>query len=345
MLTGGIMAKHVYGIDLGSYEIKVYDMEKDTIWTEKNVVAVDRDGKLLAVGDQAFAMNEKTPPNINVIFPMHEGVISDFDHIQDLLQYLLTSGSTFATGGEYTIAVPADITELEKRAFFDLLVHSSAKARSVNVIERGVADAVGLGLDVKRSDGVFVVNLGGETTELSVIAAGGLVFNQRLTIGGRQMDRKIVERVRHHYSFLIGQTSAEMLRCKVGINDDRSGRTIEIAGRDLLTGIPTTKNIPASLVRASLKELLEQCVEAIQLLIDRTPPEINRIIMDDGLYVAGGLARMEGLPYYINRATGLHVHTSRKPKYCSIRGLKEIVHSEELKELTYSMQEENDRWV
>ena len=339
------MAKHVYGIDLGSYEIKVYDQEKDTIWTEKNVVAVSRDGKLIAVGDQAFEMYEKTPPNIHIVFPMKEGVISDFQHIQDLLQYLLSSGRTFATGGEYTIAVPADVTELEKRAFYDLLVHSTAKARSVNVIERGIADAVGLGLDVKRCDGVFVVNFGGETTELSVLAAGGLVFNQRLKIGGKQMDKEIVDRIRRHYNFLIGMKTAEKLRMKVGINDDRSGRTMEIAGRDLLTGMPTTKSIPTSLVRASLKELFEKCVSSIDALIDRTPPEINHIILNDGLYVTGGLARMEGLPYYLNRATGLHIHTSRKPKYCSVRGLKDIVGVEELKSLTYSMQEETDRWM
>ena len=168
------MAKHhVYGIDLGSYEIKVYDLEKDNIWTEKNVVAVDSSGALLAVGDHAFAMYEKTPPDIEVVFPMHEGVISDFQHIQDLLQYLLDAGSTFAAGGEYTIAVPADVTELEKRAFFDLIVHSSAKARSVKVIERGVADAIGLGLSyvkdiakahngrvsAKVSDGLFVLKI------------------------------------------------------------------------------------------------------------------------------------------------------------------------------------------
>ena len=340
------MAKHyVYGIDLGSYEIKVYDLEKDRIWTEKNVVAVDRNSALVAVGDHAFAMYEKTPPNIDVIFPMREGVISDFQHIQDLLQYLLDAGSTFATGGEYTIAVPADVTELEKRAFFDLLVHSAAKARAVKVIERGVADAIGLGLDVQRSDGIFVANFGGETLELSVIAAGGLVFNQRMTIGGRAMDRLIVERVRHHYNFLIGLTTAEKLRMKVGIRDDRSGRTVRIAGRDLLNGVPTVKEIPASLVRASLKPLLEECVEAIQSLIERTPPEVHRIIIDDGIYVTGGLARMTGLVQYLHRATDLHVHTSRKPELCSVRGLEQIVKLEELSELTYSMQEDTERWV
>lgn len=339
------MAKnHVYGIDLGSYEIKVYDLEKDSIWTEKNIVAVDKNGKLVAVGDHAYAMVEKTPPEIDVIFPMKEGVIADFQHIQDLLQYLLVSGSTFATGGEYTIAVPADVTELEKRAFFDLLVHSSAKARSVRIVERGVADAVGLGMDVQRCDGVFVANFGGETTELSVIAAGGLVFNQRLTIGGRMMDRMIVDRVRRHYNFLIGTSSAEKLRTRVGISDDRSGRTVDIAGRDLLNGVPTVKSLPGSLVRASVKGLLEQCVDGILAMIDRTPPEVNRVILKDGIYVTGGLARMKGLPQYLNRATGLHVHTSRKPGLCAVRGLKEIVVSEELSGLAYSMQEETEQW-
>ena len=164
------MARNVYGLDLGSYEIKVYDKKKDTIWKEKNVIAIANKKEVFAVGDEAYEMFEKAPVNIQVVFPMKDGVISRFNDMQYLLQGLLKKDRGFARGAEYVIAVPTDVTEVEKKAFFDLVIHSTARAKEVNIVERGIADAVGLNLDVQNTKGLFIVNLGGDTTELSILA-------------------------------------------------------------------------------------------------------------------------------------------------------------------------------
>lgn len=164
------MARNVYGLDLGTYEIKVYDKKQDTIWKEKDVIAIANGKNIFAVGDEAYEMYEKAPGNIQVVFPMKEGVISRFNDMQYLLQNLLKKERQFARGSEYVIAVPTDVTEVEKRAFFDLVVHSTAKAKEVNIVERAIADCIGLGLDVQNTKGVLIANFGGETTELSIVA-------------------------------------------------------------------------------------------------------------------------------------------------------------------------------
>ena len=184
------MARNTYGLDLGSYEIKVYDKKQDTIWKEKDVIAIRDKKEIFAVGDEAYEMYEKAPANIEVIFPMKDGVISRFNDMQFLLQNLLKKDRQFARGSEYVIAVPTDVTEVEKKAFFDLVIHSTARAREVNIVERAIADAVGLDLDVENTKGLFIANFGGETTELSVLAGGGMVLNRLVKIGGTPLTRR-----------------------------------------------------------------------------------------------------------------------------------------------------------
>ena len=170
------MVKNTYGLDLGSYEIKVYDKKKDTIWKEKNVIAIRDHREIFAVGDTAYEMYQKAPANIEVIFPMQGGVISRFNNMQFLLQNLLKEGRQFVRGAEYVIAVPTDVTEVEKKAFFDLVIHSTARAKEVNIVERSIADAIGLGLDVTETKGMVIVNLAERQRNSSVIAGGGLVL-------------------------------------------------------------------------------------------------------------------------------------------------------------------------
>ena len=228
------MARNTYGLDLGSYEIKVYDKKKDTIWKEKNVIAIKDQKEIFAVGDTAYAMYGKAPANIEVVFPMKEGVISRFNNMQFLLQNLLKAGRQFARGSEYVIAVPTDVTEVEKKAFFDLVIHSTAKAKEVNIVERSIAAAVGLDLDVKNAKGLFIVNFGGETTELSVIAGGGMVLNRLIKNGGTAYDESIVNLVRHSHDFLIGRLTAERLRKRFGVFTGETDASLPVAGRDLI---------------------------------------------------------------------------------------------------------------
>lgn len=339
------MAKNVYGLDLGSYEIKVYDKKSDTIWKEKNVIAIENDREIFAVGDQAYEMYEKTPPSIRVEFPMENGVISRFNDMQYLLQNLLKKERHFARGSAYVIAVPTDVTEVEKKAFFDLVIHSTARAKEVNIVERGIADAIGLNLDVQNTRGLFIVNLGGDTTELSIIAGGGLVLNQLLQVGGSDLDHAVSQLVRFNHDFLIGHQTAEKLRRNFGVFNEGNNTVMTVSGRDLITGIPQRREISINLVRAAIKDPLEECVRTIQALMDRTPPEIRKAIHRNGIFLTGGVANLPGLELYMEEMTGIQVHTAIDPDICAVTGLKNIIGSKDLTQLAYSMIEDNYRWM
>ncbi len=340
------MPRNVYGLDLGSYEIKVYDQKKDTIWKEKDVIALREDNEVFAVGEEAYNMYEKVPPNIDVIFPMEGGVITRFNVMQFLLQNLLRqAGRQFAGGSEYVIAVPTDVTEVEKKAFFDLVIHSTARAREVNIVERAIADAVGMNIDVQHTKGVFIVNFGGTTMDLSVIAEGGLVMNRLVKIGGRDLDQAIIAMVRHTHDFLIGDRTAEQLRKQFRVFSGDANPAFTVAGRDLITGIPMQKVIDLSLVRTALSDPLLDCVRAIHSLLDRTPPEVRRAISENGLYLTGGVAQMDGLGTYIQTAVGIPTRVAKNPDICAVTGLKKIMESEELRKLAYSMVDDTYRWM
>lgn len=339
------MARNVYGLDLGSYEIKVYDKKKDTIWKEKDVIALKDVREIFAVGDDAYEMYEKAPSNIEVVFPMKEGVIAHFNNMQFLLQNLLKKGRQFARGSEYVIAVPTDVTEVQKKAFFDLVIHSTAKAKEVNIVERSIADAVGLNLDVKNTKGVFIVNFGGDTTELSVIAGGGMVMNRLLKIGGSTFDQLVINLVRHSHDFLIGSHTAEVLRKSFGIFTSDAESMLTVAGRDLITGVPMRKAISISLVRAAMKDPLLECVHAINSLLDRTPPEVRKAIHENGIFLTGGVANTAGLETYVQEMVGITTRTALEPDICAVSGLKRIIQSKDLRKLAYSMLDENYRWM
>lgn len=340
------MARNVYGLDLGTYEIKVFDKKKDSIWREKNVIAMKDKKYIFSVGDEAYEMYEKSPDNIQVVFPMKHGVIAHFDDMQYLLGNLLQTDRQFVRGSEYVIAVPTDVTEVEKKAFYDLVFHSEAKAKSVRIVERGLADAVGFGLNIMDEKGVFIANFGGGTTELSVLSYGGIVLNRLVKIGGEHFDKAVSSLVRHNRDFLIGRLTAERLRREFGVFDQNTGSVLKVYGRDLITGVPSHTDIPISLVRAAMKEPLEECVRAIRSMIDRTPPDVRRAIEAKGIYLTGGIANLRGLTTYLEGSIGLPLMTVPNPELCAVKGLQKIIlHKAYYKKLTYSMLDENYRWL
>jgi rod shape-determining protein MreB len=339
------MARNIYGLDLGTYEIKVYDKKKDEIWKGKNVIAMQDKKYIFAVGDEAYQMYEKTPDNIQVVFPMQNGVIAHFDDMQYLLQNLLKMEKQFSRGSEYVIAVPTDVTEVEKRAFYDLVFHSTAKAKSVRIVERGIADAVGMGIDIWNEKGIFVANFGGETTELSVLASGGLVLNRLIKTGGVHFDTAVAGLVRHNMDFMIGRLTAELLRKKFGVFTEGDNTSLCVAGRDLITGVPTQRDIPIGTVRAAMKEPLADCVRAIKTMIDRTPPDVHRGIKSKGIYLTGGMANLKGLSTYLEESIGLPVTMAHTPELCAVTGLKKIILNKDYRKLTYSMLDEDYRWL
>jgi len=336
---------NTYGLDLGTYEIKVYDKKTNSVWKEKNAIAIKNKKEIFSVGDMAYEMFERAPYNVEIVFPMKDGVISHFYDMQYLLQNLLKKERRFASGSRYVVAVPTDVTEVEKKAFFDLVVHSTARAKEVRIVERGIADAIGFGIDVQKTDGIFVVNMGAETIEFSIIASGGIVVNKILKIGGSTLDQAIVALVRNNKDFLIGRTTAEMLRKNFGVFDEKAGTTLKVSGRNLMTGVPEQSSISVNLVRAAIKDYLNTCIHEMKVLIERTPPEVLRSIQKEGIYITGGLANLKGLANYIEGSMGLPVHTLEEPELCTVNGLRKIIQSKELKKLTYSMLDDNYRWM
>ena len=339
------MFGNVYGLDLGTYEIKVFDKKKDTIWKEKNAIAIANEKEIFSVGDDAYAMFEKAPYNIEIQFPMKSGVISHFYNMQYLLQNLLKKERRFARGSKYIVAVPTDVTEVEKRAFYDLVIHSTARAKEVRIVERGIADAIGLGLDVQNEPGLFIVNLGAETMELSVLSYGGVVLNKLLKIGSVSIDNAIITSVRYNQEFLIGNLTAEELRKAYGVSGGKEVDSVKVAGRNLITRVPEQKQVSEGLVRAAMKETLDSCVQEIGSLLERTPPEVQRTIKNQGIYLTGGLANLTGISTHIGQALGMKVHVAEEPELCAVKGLKKIINSKELMKITYSMLDDNYRWM
>lgn len=338
------MAGNIYGLDLGTYEIKVYDEKKDEIWKEKSAIATKNQTEIFAVGDEAYAMYEKAPQNIDVIFPMQGGVIARFCDMQNLLENLLKKRQFF--GSEYVIAIPTDITEVEKRAFYDLVYHSSARAKSVSVVERGIADAIGCKIDVYQTGGVMILNMGGGTMELSVLAYGGIVMNRLLKFGGGQFDQEIINLVRRNRDFLIGRKTAEQLRRTFGIFSEDTESKMQIAGRNLILGLPQCTDISIGLVRAALKEQMDDCVDAIQTMIQRIPPDVLRELKKNGIYLTGGMANLRGIAEYLEESVGVRVFTVDYPELCSMNGLREIIQDKKrYGRLTYSMLDKGYRWL
>ena len=230
--------------------------------------------------------------------------------------------------------------------FFDLVIHSNAKAREVNIVERSIADAVGLGIDVQNTTGVMIINFGGETTELSVLTEGGIVFNRLLKLGGTTLDQEIVNLVRNSHDFLDWKQNGRNIKISSSmfLNGD-SETAFSVAGRDLITGLPMRKTISITLVRAAFKDTLLECMKAVRSMLDRTPPEIRKAIYQNGIYLTGGIANMSGLDAYVESMTKIHTTAAEKPGICAVNGLKKIMLSKDLSKLAYSMLDESYRWM
>lgn len=341
-----MLFRNVYGLDLGTYDIKVYDKKRKLVWKEKNSIAIQNKKEIFASGDEAYEMYEKAPEGVGVIFPMREGAIAEFTQMQNLLETLLKKERPFSKGGEYLLAVPTDATSIEKRACYDLVVHSSARAKSVRIMEKGIADAISAGIDVSNTNGDLIVNFGAGTTEISVIASGNLILNRLLKIGGIHLDASITHLVRKNLDFMIGDKTAEALRKRFGVVRESTDSSLEISGRNLTTRCPESKKIPMRFIRTAMKEPLETCVDTIQMLLDRTPPLVRKSIYEHGIYITGGVANMVGLSTYLKERLELDVNRVKDPEYSTVCGLESVIgDKKQYKTLTYSMLDEDYRWL
>ena len=315
----GLFGGHDMGIDLGTANTLVHVKGRGIVLREPSVVAIKSDtGDVLAVGEEAKQMIGRTPGNIVAIRPMKDGVIADFDVTQAMLKYFIRKAmrSKLFVRPRVVVGVPSGVTEVEKRAVIDAA--QQAGAREAYLIEEPMAAAIGAGLPVEEATGSMVVDIGGGTTEIAVISLGGIVTSRSIRIGGDEMDSSIVQYIKRMYNLMIGERTAEEIKISVGtaIVTPDTDRTMDIRGRDLVSGLPKTLTIHAKEIREALNEPIYKIIDAVKNTLEKTPPELAADVMDHGIMMTGGGALLMNLDKLLSHETGMPVLVSEDALSC-----------------------------
>ncbi len=330
------------GIDLGTANTLVAISHKGIIIREPSVVAMHKKTKqILALGQEAKKMLGKTPTNIIAIRPLKDGVIADFDATVGMLKhYIQLVHETPSKFGfsllpkipkpKVVIGIPSGVTEVERRAVQDAAL--SAGARMAYLIEEPMAAAIGAGLAVESSSGVFIVDMGGGTTEIAVISLGGIVINRSIRIAGDKMDEAVINFLRLKYGLLVGEKTAEDLKIQIGsaFSQDKHERYGVVRGRDIETGLPRSIKISSSEIRETLSGVVNQIISYISEVIEETPPEILTDILEKGIVLSGGASQLVGLDRLVAEYTKLPVWKADDPQTCVVRGCLKVLEDEEL---------------
>jgi len=332
------MTNNVFGIDLGTSMIRIFNERTSATMVEKNMIAIENKNNVFAYGDSAFEMYEKAPANINISYPLSNGVIADIKNMELLIRYFVTDLSKGnIRPADYYIAVPSDITEVEKRAFYDLIKEAGVKAKKIMVVEKAVADGLGMDIDVKNSQGVLVVNVGYDTTEISILSLGGIVLSRLIKVGGLKFDDAIRAAVRKQFSLIIGGKTAENV--KISLKDlEKEGKGAVVYGRDIVTGLPVERELPTKMIDDCLIEHFHTIIDSIKVILERTPPELAADIYRHGIYLTGGASQVNHLPELIRQGTGLNVNIAENPMTSVALGLSKIIRDDNYKTVAYTIE-------
>lgn len=311
------------GIDLGTANTLVYAHGQGVIIQEPSVVALDnRKNMVLAVGNEAKRMIGRTPGNVVAVRPLRDGVIADFDITETMLKYFITKAlpkRMFFNKPRIIVGVPSGITGVEKRAVLDATYHAGAK--EAYLIEEPMAAAIGANLPVSDPSGSMIVDIGGGTTEVAVISLGGIVVSKSIRVAGDEMDEAIISHCRENYRLLIGERTAEEIKIKLGsCYDLKEEKSLEVRGRDLVSGLPKTFTLTSSEIREALRDPVKIIVDGIRSTLEKTPPELSSDIMDRGITLAGGGAFLRGLDKHIHAETNISVSIAPTPLECVALG-------------------------
>ncbi|MFH1386083.1 MAG: rod shape-determining protein [bacterium] len=315
------------GIDLGTATTLVFARGEGIILCEPSVVAINKDNnKALAFGNEAKGMLGRTPANIVAVRPMRDGVIADFEITEMMLRHFINKShnrSAFVRP-RIVVGVPSGITGVEKRAVLDAAMH--AGAREAYLVEEPMAAAIGANLPVSEAQGSMIVDIGGGTTEVAVLALGGIVVSKSIRVAGDEMDEAIVAHCRKNYNLLIGERTAEQIKIDIGSAYPLpEEKTIEVRGRDLVTGLPKTLTLTSSEIRDALAEPVSTVVDAVRMTLEKTPPELAADIMDRGIVMAGGGSLLRGLDKFLAQETDMSVYVVDDPVSCVAYGTGKIL--------------------
>ena len=316
------------GIDLGTKRIKYCRKGDGIIFDEENCIAIENREEIRAIGDEAAEMVGRTPETIEVIYPVNRGVIANVSAMELLFNASfdrLYGKAKRASGSNFIIALPTDITEVEKRSFADLIHKSGIKPRNVSLVDKPICVAMAAGLDIMKARGVMTVDVGADTTEIAIIALGGIVRSRLLPTAGNKFDESICNYIRQKCALVIGKGNAEQL--KMGIAGAIAGQslTMQVNGRDVVTGLPKRMEIESDLVYEAIKDDLKNITENIKSTLEHIPPEVSSDIIDAGIYVTGGSALIGNFDKLLNAETNLKINILDEPQDSVINGLGKLM--------------------
>lgn len=333
------------GIDLGTATVLVHIKGRGIVLQEPSVVAVDKNrNKVLAVGEEARQMIGRTPGNIVAIRPLRNGVISDYDVTEKMLQYFIKKGTgkNRVAAPKVMVCIPSQATEVEKRAVMDAARNSGA--RSVYLIEEPLAAAIGAGVDISLPNGRMVVDIGGGTCDIAVISLGGIVVRSSLKVAGDSFDEAIIKYIRNNYKLMIGERTAEELKIKVGsAMSDLRKESMPIKGRNMITGLPDEIIISTAEVTEAVADCVSQIANSLHSVLEKTPPELAADIMEDGILMTGGGGLLYGLDKYLESKTGVSVRVADGAVSCVAMGTGKIL--DVFDKMNLSMDEEEVRLI
>ena len=312
-------------IDLGTANTVVYVRNKGIVLNEPSVVAVKTgSNEVLAAGKRAKEMLGKTPESIIASRPLRDGVIANFELTESMLRYFIRAvhdDRRTLIRPRIIVGVPSGITQVEKRAVKDSAMQAGAKW--VRTIMEPMAAAIGAGLPVQEPIGSMIIDIGGGTTEVAIISLKSVVFCRSVRVGGDEMDRAIVQYVKRKYKLLIGERTAEQIKMTIGsamLNAELSKQSVQVKGRDLVTGVPKTVTLSAAEVNEALLETVASIIDVVRVALENTPPELSSDLVDTGIAMAGGGSLLRGLDTLISKETGLPVTVADDPLFCVVKG-------------------------
>jgi rod shape-determining protein MreB len=314
-------------IDLGTANTLVYIRGEGIVLNEPSIVAIDNTTReVRELGYEALQMHERTHKDIETIWPLKDGVIADFKVAEQMIQGLLkkVKKNWLTSIRSMVVCVPSGITEVEKRAVRDSAEHAGAK--KVNLVAEPMAAAIGIGLDISEAVGNMVVDIGGGTTEIAVIALSGIVIDESLRVGGSELDNAIRQYFKRNHNLLIGSRTAERIKCEIGSAQElETELELSVKGRDLVSGIPKLRTVSSVNVREALHDNLEQISTAVLRALERTPPELGADVLERGIMMTGGGAMLEGIDQMLRERVELPVYVAEEPLTAVVRGTGEVL--------------------
>jgi rod shape-determining protein MreB len=307
------------GIDLGTANILVYVKGKGIVIQEPSVVAVSDDNHIVAVGDDAREMIGRTPDNITAVRPMKDGVIADYVITEAMLRYFIKKAGRSFTKPDVMISVPSGVTSVEKRAVRDAAL--KAGAREAFLIEEPLAAAIGANVPISGPTGSMVIDIGGGTSEIAVIALGAIVVSRSVRVGGNRFDEAISNYIRKKYNLMVGERTAEEVKVQIGTALPMERELhMEVRGRDLIAGLPRTIPLTSTEVMESLQQPLQQIVGAVRVVLEETPPELSSDIIDRGMVMTGGGSLLRNVDKLLTQVTGVPCHIAENSMDCVALG-------------------------